>query len=82
MDKKSIFDVIVKHTREVLPGLDDREIRMDDSLAALGANSIDRADIIMMTLELLALDISLVEMAPAKCIGDLADIMLRRMPGA
>lgn len=82
MDKKSILDIIVKHTREVVPGLDGQEIQEDDSLASLGANSIDRADIIMMTLEELELEISLVEMAPARCIGDLVDIMLRRMPGA
>ena len=45
------------------------------SLKALGANSIDRADIIMMTLETLALNIPLHEMAKAENIGDLAGML-------
>lgn len=73
--KEEIYEVIVNHTREIVPGLDDHPFQMTDSLRALGANSIDRADIIMMTLETLSLNIPLVEMAKAENIGDLAQII-------
>ncbi|CAM4023976.1 acyl carrier protein [Bordetella tumulicola] len=75
MTQQDIFDVIVRHTRDVLPNLTDHPFQSGDSLKALGANSVDRADIIMMTLETLALNVPLVEMARADSIGNLAEIM-------
>ena len=75
LSKEDILEVIVKQVREVVPELDVHVFQPSDSLKALGANSIDRADIIMMTLESLALNIPLTEMARAECIGDLADII-------
>lgn len=79
MDQKSIFDVIVQHTRYIIPALAGRDFQFADSLRELGANSVDRSEIIMMTLETLSLDISLVELARAECMGELAEIMHRRM---
>ena len=75
MTQQDIFDVIVRHTRDVLPNLADHTFQSGDSLKALGANSVDRADIIMMTLETLALNVPLVEMARADISGNLAEIM-------
>lgn len=75
MSKESVFEVIVRHIRDVLPDLAGRPLLPSDSLRALGANSVDRADIIMSTLESLSLDVPLVEMARAENIGDLAGII-------
>lgn len=75
MNQEDIFSIIVRHVREVVPGLESYAFKTTDSLKALGANSVDRADIIMMTLESLALNIPLVEMARAENIGDLAGII-------
>ena len=75
MNKQEIFETIVGHVREVLPSLEAHAFQPDDSLKALGANSVDRADIIMMTLESLSLNIPLIAMAKAENIGDLARIM-------
>ena len=50
MSKDRIYEIIVGHTREVVPSLDSHPFQQTDSLKSLGANSIDRADIIMMTL--------------------------------
>ena len=75
MSKDHVFETIVRHTREVVPRLGDYQFLPSDSLKALGANSIDRADIIMMTLETLSLDIPLTEMAKADNIGGLARII-------
>ncbi|ATQ76813.1 MULTISPECIES: acyl carrier protein [Massilia] len=72
MSKDRIYEIIVGHTREVVPSLDGHPFQQTDSLKSLGANSIDRADIIMMTLESLSVDIPLMLLAKADNIGDLA----------
>lgn len=75
MSTAAIFEVIVRHTREVIPKLEAHRFQLTDSLRELGANSIDRADIIMMTLESLELNIPLTAMAKAENIGELATII-------
>ncbi|MBX3711487.1 MAG: acyl carrier protein [Lysobacter sp.] len=75
MSTEHIFEIIVRHTKEIIPDLESHAFQPSDSLRALGANSVDRADIIMMTLETLELDIPLVEMAKAENIGELAGII-------
>jgi polyketide biosynthesis acyl carrier protein len=75
MSRDEIFEIITRHTREVVPGLQQHPFKHTDSLRALGANSIDRADIIMMTLESLSLNIPLTVMAKAENIGELAHII-------
>lgn len=75
MTKQEIVDIIVRHAREVVPGLENRDIQPADSLRDLGANSVDRSDIIMATLETLSIRIPLIEMAKAQNIGELAGII-------
>jgi len=75
MNKDEIFQIIVSHTREVLPVLEGHDFKQTDSLKALGANSIDRADIIMLTLETLSLNIPMMVMAKAENMGQLAGII-------
>lgn len=75
MKNSKIFETLVRHTREVVPSLEGHQFQPSDSMKALGANSIDRADIIMMTLESLSLNIPLFEMARAENIGELARII-------
>lgn len=72
MDKQAIFDTIVRHARDVLPALAGHAFRPDDALRDLGANSIDRSEIVMLTLESLSLQVPLVELAGASNIGELA----------
>ncbi|HYD80785.1 MAG TPA: acyl carrier protein [Paucimonas sp.] len=75
MSIQEVFDVIVGHVREVIPTLANHDFKLTDSLKELGANSVDRSEIIMMTLESLSLSIPLIEMAKAQNIGDLAGII-------
>jgi polyketide biosynthesis acyl carrier protein len=75
MNRQRIFELIVLHAREVIPALEDRHVRFEDSLKALGANSIDRSEIVMMTLASLSASIPLIEFARAENIGGLADII-------
>lgn len=75
MSKEKVLETIINHTREVIPALADHPFTPSDSLKALGANSVDRADIIMMTLGSLSLRIPMIEMARAENIGELAGII-------
>jgi polyketide biosynthesis acyl carrier protein len=75
MTEDEIFDVVVGHTREILTELADHQFIGADSLRELGANSIDRAEIITMTLESLSVSIPLVELAGAKNIGELVGVI-------
>ncbi|WLQ38954.1 acyl carrier protein [Streptomyces laculatispora] len=75
MPEPRVFDLIVDHIREVIPELEDHRFEPSDSLRDLGANSIDRAEVIIMTLDSLSVRIPLVELADAKNIGELADLI-------
>ena len=61
MTKEEIFALITRHAGEVIPRLEQHAFQWTDSLRALGANSIDRSEIVMMTLEAMELDIPLSE---------------------
>ena len=74
MDQQQLFNILVEHTREVIPDLVDHQFVQADSLAQLGANSIDRSEIIMMTLEAISLDVPLVSFSGAKNIGELVEL--------
>ena len=75
MSTDDILDIIIRHTKEVVPSLRNHNFSRTDALRDLGANSIDRSEIVMMTLESLSLDIPLVEVARAENIGELAGIL-------
>lgn len=79
MTEDDIFEVITRHAREVLPALQDHTFQRTDSLKALGANSIDRSEIVVMTLESLSLNLPLVETAKAQNITELAQILHRAL---
>jgi polyketide biosynthesis acyl carrier protein len=78
MNKESIFETIGRIICEVLPELEGHVFQPDDRLIDLGANSIDRAEIVTMTLEALSLPISRVELSEAKSIGELARILYEK----
>jgi polyketide biosynthesis acyl carrier protein len=73
-----VLAVIVETVREVLPELGDRPLDEADSLEALGANSMDRAEIVMTVLERLDLTIPLVETHGPANIGALARLLAGR----
>ncbi len=78
MNKENIFKILTGHIVEVIPELEGRAFSSTDSLRELGANSVDRADIIMMTLETLSLQSSLVDFVSAQNIGELVEIIYEK----
>lgn len=75
MNLETIISEFGKATAEILPELEEHQFTAEDSLRDLGANSVDRSEIIMMVLEELELNVSLIEFAKAANIGELAEII-------
>ncbi|MBZ5522044.1 MAG: acyl carrier protein [Acidobacteriia bacterium] len=82
MTKMELLDLIAQHTREILPELHGHQFDASDRLVDLGANSVDRAEIAMLVQESLGLSISRVELFGPKNIGELADLLLRKLHAA
>ncbi len=79
MNKAEIINIIADHAREVIPSLAEHQFQPNEALKDLGANSIDRSEIIMMTLESLELNIPMIEIAGAENIGELASILYEKL---
>jgi polyketide biosynthesis acyl carrier protein len=79
MNKEDIFNTITRHACEVIPELKNHRFQSDDSLKNLGANSVDRSEIVMMTLASLSLNMPLMETAGAENIGELAGIVYEKL---
>lgn len=58
---------------EVLPELDMKILDQEKSLKDLGADSVDRMDIVSLTMRKLDLDFPLIELSGIKKIGELID---------
>lgn len=75
MNKDEIFEVIKENILEVIPDISIENITFNDSLKEIGANSVDRADIIMFSMESLNIRVPMVKFGNAKNIGEIIDIM-------
>jgi polyketide biosynthesis acyl carrier protein len=82
MTRIDLLELIARHTREIVPGLDAHPFAASDRLADLGANSIDRAEIAMLVQESLGLSVSRVELFGPRNIGELADLFLNKLNAA
>ena len=76
-----IFALVRSNIYEVLPDVEGREIKPDDRLADLGANSVDRAEIVMLAMEALSLHIQRVELSGVKNVGELVDALYAKSHG-
>jgi polyketide biosynthesis acyl carrier protein len=70
-----IVALIQRCARAVMPQLETHALRPGDSLQDLGANSMDRAEIVVMVLEEMALSIPRVQTFGPKNIGELAALL-------
>ena len=75
MDKEYIFQIIKNNIADIVPEILENGIRIEDSLKELGANSVDRMDIVIKTMETLEIKIPLVELGRAANIQSLVDLL-------
>lgn len=72
--KEDIFDVIRKNTLEVLIDIDPELITIDTSLTELGANSIDRVEVVTYSMEHLGIQVPRSELQGVRDIRSLVDL--------
>lgn len=81
MNKNEIFQIMKETIFEYLPELEAKEIVPTDSLKELGANSIDRMDIIVDTMGKISLKVPMVEFGGLKNIEEIVDVMHSKLVG-
>jgi polyketide biosynthesis acyl carrier protein len=77
--KDKVVNLIKSNLEEIIPELEGHEISADETLVSLGANSLDRGELITLTLERLGLDVPRIEFARAQTINELADLFTLKM---
>lgn len=82
MNKEAIVEVLVRNIRQVLPGLEAYSFQSEDTLSDLGADSVDRAEIISLMLEELSLRIPRVELAGVSNLGELVEVLHGKLQSA
>ncbi|MUL34706.1 acyl carrier protein [Priestia megaterium] len=82
MKKQEIFELVVNNICEVLPELEVHSFKPADQLVSLGANSVDRVEIVLMTMEALELRIPRVELSGVNNIGELVEVLYDKLQTA
>lgn len=75
MDESRELAALMRNLRTVMPHLDMREVSPAHDLAALGCNSIDRMDVVTMTMEDLGVTIPVAEFRNVQDIGSLVELL-------
>jgi polyketide biosynthesis acyl carrier protein len=73
--KSEVFDVVRKNVLEILPNLKPDMVTVDRSLSDLGANSVDRMEVVTLSMEDLGLKIPLLSFAGVTNIEGLVDVL-------
>jgi polyketide biosynthesis acyl carrier protein len=74
-----VFAVVRDTVLEVLPDLDAADIGIDGTLTDLGANSIDRADIVTMAQERLGIVVPVAQFRGVADIGALVEVLRQNL---
>ena len=81
MDEKAIFEVVKTNTLRVLVDVNPAHVTLDTALTDLGANSVDRVEVVMYSLEDLNLRIPPAELHGISDLRGLVDLLHRHVHG-
>lgn len=79
MNKEQVFEAVKSNVEEVLVDIDPGLITIDKSLVDLGANSVDRVEVVTMTMETLDVKIPLISFSHVSNIEDLVDVFVKAL---
>ncbi|WP_155372907.1 phosphopantetheine-binding protein [Catellatospora vulcania] len=77
MEQNDIFAMVRGNLSTVIPELDADEITMDATLTDLGCNSIDRAEVVTMTMSDMGIHVPVMEFQEAGDIRSLVRLLAR-----
>jgi polyketide biosynthesis acyl carrier protein len=77
LNEQDVFQIVKRVTVEVLPFIPSNHITIEKSLKDLGANSIDRMEVVTRSMEELAVKIPLVEFGRVKNLEGLVNVLHR-----
>ena len=82
MTQEEVFTTVKANIMEVLPDIPAADITIDKRLKDLGANSVDRMEVVTLSMEDLGLKIPLVEFAGITNIESLVQFLHSRKNGS
>lgn len=77
--RDEVLAIVLRHVRNVMPDLESHAFKETDSLRELGANSMDRADIVMDVMDELSLAIPRIELLGPRSIMELVDLIHEKL---
>ncbi len=80
MNTNDIMQIVKGIILEVLPGLSLEQIEIDKSLKELGANSIDRMEVVTMSMEALGIKVPMTEFGQVTNIEGLIGVLTSKVP--
>ena len=75
MSKEQVFEAVKKVIMEVLTDVESGAITIERNLKELGANSIDRMEVVTMSMEELGLKLPLMSFSQVSNIEGLVDVL-------
>lgn len=75
MTNIDVFEIVKGAILEVLPHLEPEAVSAEKSLTDLGANSVDRMEVVTLSMEGLGIKIPLMSFAGVSNIGGLVDVL-------
>lgn len=77
MDDSGIFEAVRRNLGVVVYDLDTSTVTLDHSLADLGCNSIDRAEVVTLTMEDMGIYVPVMEFQQTRDIRSLVALLAR-----
>ncbi len=77
MQNEKIFSTVKSVAMEVLPFLSADDVTPEKSLKDLGANSIDRMDVVTQSMEALGIVVPMVEFGKVNNLRGLVDVLVK-----
>lgn len=75
MTQPEILACVSKNILDVLPDLSADDIAVDSVLSDLGCNSVDRMDVIIMSMEDIGIKVPLMSFSKVATVGDLMSVL-------
>lgn len=79
MGSDAVFATLLAQIRDVVPELESHGFSRGDRMVDLGINSIERSEVLLLTLDAVGLKVSPREFHGAGNIGELADLIHVRL---